>query len=133
MTNLGTIRIAVALLRRADGHALLVRKRGTAAFMQPGGKIESGEDAVAALCRELSEELGLLVGLDEPKYLGRFAAPAANEIGWSVDAEAFRLELNGLVRPAAEIEKIAWVDPIRPGNLVLAPLTRDYVLPLCVK
>ena len=48
------IRIAAALLIGADGQTLLVRKRGTQAFMQPGGKIEAGEQPVHALARELS-------------------------------------------------------------------------------
>lgn len=131
MNPLGTIRIAAALLRRSDGRILLVRKRDTAAYMQPGGKIEPGEDAVTAVCRELREELGLLVGEEEPRYLGRFSAPAANEAGWTVDAEMFQIELHGTVRPGAEIEETVWVDPTFPGSLVLAPLTRDCILPLC--
>ena len=32
------IRIVAALIRDEAGRVLLVRKRGTAAFMQPGGK-----------------------------------------------------------------------------------------------
>ena len=47
------MRIAVALLTDAAGRLFLVRKRNTAAFMQPGGKIEAGEDALATLRREL--------------------------------------------------------------------------------
>jgi len=40
-----TIRIAAALLIEPNGQTLLVRKRGTQAFMQPGGKIDAGEQA----------------------------------------------------------------------------------------
>ena len=43
-----TIRIAAALLIGPDGRTLLVRKRGTEAFMQPGGKIEAHEQPVHA-------------------------------------------------------------------------------------
>ncbi|MBB4242699.1 MULTISPECIES: NUDIX domain-containing protein [Rhizobium] len=50
-----TIRIAAALVLRPDGKTLLVRKRGTIAFMQPGGKIEPRETAEAAVVRELSK------------------------------------------------------------------------------
>ena len=51
-----TIRIAAALLIGSDGQTLLVRKRGTQAFMQPGGKIDAGEQPVEALARELRIE-----------------------------------------------------------------------------
>ncbi len=133
MTAPRTIRIAAAVLDRPDGRTLLVRKRGTAAFMQPGGKIEPGEMPVAALCRELREELGLAVQPELPAYLGRFTAAAANEPGCTVEAEIFRLAVAGPVTPAAEIEEIVWIDPAAPGALVLAPLTRDQILPLRVR
>jgi 8-oxo-dGTP diphosphatase len=54
----GTIEIVAALICDQAGRVLLVRKRGTAAFMQPGGKRDPGEDDIAALSREIAEELG---------------------------------------------------------------------------
>lgn len=39
----GGIHIASALIVGPDGRTLLVRKRGTRAFQQPGGKIDPGE------------------------------------------------------------------------------------------
>jgi 8-oxo-dGTP diphosphatase len=45
------ISVVAALIRDADGRVLLVRKRGTSAFMQPGGKRDAGENDVAALSR----------------------------------------------------------------------------------
>jgi 8-oxo-dGTP pyrophosphatase MutT (NUDIX family) len=125
-----TIRIAAALLCREDGRTLLVRKRGTTAFLQPGGKIEPGESALAALARELREELGLRLDPRGTTALGRFSAPAANEPGCTVEAEIFRVQTTAEVHPAAEIEEIAWVDASAPGERELAPLTRDFVLPL---
>lgn len=123
------IEIAVALLRRADGRTLVVRKRGTATFIQPGGKLEPGELPVDALCRELAEEVGLQVTPADLEFAGSYAGPAVNEAG-TVLAHAFRLTTDLPVSATAEIEELAWIDPAHPGEIVLAPLTRDEFLPL---
>lgn len=125
-----TIRIAAALLIDPHGQTLLVRKRGTRAFMQPGGKIEAGELPVKALARELFEELGLRIDEAEARYLGNFSAPAANEPGFEVVCELFRVDTAEVVVPAAEIEEAVWVDGEAALHLELAPLTRDSILPI---
>lgn len=123
------IRIAAALLLNPEGQTLLVRKRGTTAFMQPGGKIEAHELPVHALARELEEELGLQIDPAQACFLGQFSAPAANEPGFVVQAEIFQLTIDADVTPAAEIEEVIWIDPATDTGLVLAPLTRDLILP----
>lgn len=123
------IRIAAALLIGPDGRTLLVRKRGTQAFMQPGGKIEAHEQPVHALARELEEELGLRIDPAQAAWLGQFSAAAVNEPGFVVEAEVFQLTIAADVSPAAEIEEVRWIDPTTDGNLTLAPLTRDLILP----
>ncbi|MBV7479085.1 NUDIX domain-containing protein [Pseudomonas sp. PDM31] len=125
----GLIRIAAALLIGPDGRTLLVRKRGTTAFMQPGGKIEAHELPVQALARELDEELGLLIDPQQASFLGEFSAPAANEPGFVVQAQIFQLTIAADVTPAAEIEEVIWIDPTTDAGVSLAPLTRDLILP----
>ena len=127
--GLQRIRIAAALLTDARGRLLLVRKRGTAWFMQPGGKIEAHEQPVQALARELEEELGLRIDTAQARYLGPFCAPAANEPGFVVAAEIFLLQIRQDVCPAAEIEEVLWIDPQVEPDVSLAPLTRDLILP----
>ncbi|MFK3797780.1 MULTISPECIES: NUDIX hydrolase [unclassified Pseudomonas] len=124
------IRIAAALLIGADGRTLLVRKRGTQAFMQPGGKIDAGESPAEALARELNEELGLVVAAEKAQFLGEFSAVAANEPGFEVNCQLYRLDVDQAVNPAAEIEEVVWVDSGNLDHLHLAPLTRDSILPL---
>ena len=123
------IEIVAALIRDQAGRVLLVRKRSTAAFMQPGGKRDAGEDDATALARELDEELGCRIVVGSARPLGEFLAPSANEPGWTVHAAVYAVETIGAIAPRAEIEEIAWVDPVLT-ELTLAPLTRDHVLPL---
>ncbi|KPY84314.1 NUDIX domain-containing protein [Pseudomonas syringae pv. tagetis] len=127
------IRIAAALLIGADGRTLLVRKRGTQAFMQPGGKIEPGEPAPQALARELEEELGLIVDPAQAVFLGEFTAPAANEPGFEVNCQLYEVRTDAQAVPGAEIEEVLWVDADSHADLQLAPLTRDLILPLYLK
>ncbi|CKI16572.1 NUDIX domain-containing protein [Mycolicibacterium smegmatis] len=124
------LRIVAAVVLDDDGHVLVVRKRGTTAFMQPGGKIEPGEQPLAALQREVVEELGTAVDPMSVRSLGRHHAVAANEPGHTVDAYLYLVRLHGTPAAAAEIEEMAWVDPASPGDVELAPLTRDTVLAL---
>lgn len=124
-----TIRIAAAIIRDANVNLLLVRKRGTSAFMQPGGKIEIDELPVNALARELREELDIGIADDTAVHIGRFRAPATNEPGSMVEAELFEVTMSGEPVPAAEIEEMIWLHPNRIGAVELAPLTRDAVIP----
>lgn len=121
--------IAAACLIDAHGRLLLVRKRGTQAFMLPGGKREAGESAIAALQRELLEELNLPVPAEQLETLGQFHAPAANEADTWIDATIFIAPLNHPVAAAAELEELAWQDLHAPYRNDLAPLLRLHVLP----
>jgi 8-oxo-dGTP diphosphatase len=124
------IRIVAALIRDDAGRVLLVRKRGTRAFMQPGGKRDGGEDDVAALSREIAEELGCGVLAASIRSLGEFDAVAANEPGFRVQASLYGVDVTGEIAPSREIDEMIWVDPAAPPDIILAPLTRDHVLPL---
>jgi len=122
------IRIVAAVVLDDRNHVLVVRKRGTAAFMQPGGKIEPGETPVQALRREIREELGAGVVEESIRSLGHHDAAAANEPGHRVAADLFLVSLDDRPQPGAEIVEMAWVDPHAPGDIELAPLTVGAVL-----
>ena len=123
------IRIAAAVIHDEAGRLLLVRKRGTEAFMQAGGKIEPDETPAAALVRELREELGLVIAPESPRHLGQASAPAANEPDHVVEAALFGLTVSGSLISGGEIEEIVWLDTRAAPSIMLAPLTRDHVLP----
>jgi 8-oxo-dGTP diphosphatase len=128
--NERVISVVAALIRDEAGRVLLVRKRGTSAFMQPGGKRDAGESDVGALAREIVEELGCCVDQNTARPLGVFHCAAANEPGFQVRAAVYAVEVEGAIRPQAEIDEVVWVNPKALPDLPLAPLTRDHVLPL---
>lgn len=125
------IRIAAALIDDGAGRMLLVRKAGTSAYMQAGGKIEPDEAPLDALRRELAEEIGLTIA--GARWLGCFGAPAANEPGRVVEAELFHLTAPHQPQAAAEIAEALWVPIAEAEALPLAPMTRTHVLPIALK
>lgn len=120
--------IVTAVIRDETGRVLLVRKRGTVTFMKPGGKRDEGENDLTTLARELDEELGCR--LVDAELLGRFAAPAANEAGFTVQSATYLATVEGDIAARAEIEELAWIDPAAPGDIVLAPLMRTVLAAL---
>lgn len=124
------IHVSAAVILDDDGRLLLVRKAGTTAFMQPGGKPDPGENGAETLSRELEEELGLRIAPDELRALGTFTAAAANEPGFLVVAEVFAADL-GDQHPSigAEIVELRWVSRGDADTLEIAPLAREYFLP----
>ncbi|MEZ2122318.1 MULTISPECIES: NUDIX domain-containing protein [unclassified Corynebacterium] len=127
------IRIAAVVLRNVAGDVLSVRKRGTASFMLPGGKLEPGEGARQTAVREIFEELGIDLEPASLVALGRFSAKAANEAGCTVDCDVFTYlhPLHGVPEVLAEIAEARFF-PLDSTDPDLAPLSRDVVFPeLC--
>jgi 8-oxo-dGTP diphosphatase len=120
------VEVVGAVIRDDAGRLLTVRKAGTSRFMLPGGKREAGEDDLAALARELAEELGVRLVAAEP--IGVFEAAAANEPGARVRSHAYRVEIAGEVARASEIAELCWLEPASP-QVELAPLLAQAILP----
>jgi 8-oxo-dGTP diphosphatase len=121
------VEVVGAVIRDPTGKLLTVRKRRTQRFMLPGGKREPGEDDLAALARELREELG--VTLVSARPLGRFEALAANEPDTVVRSSAYVVEITGDVSIQAEIEELLWIDPAAPPGVPIAPLLMEQIFP----
>ena len=73
-----SIAVAAAIIRQ-DGRILIVQRPETAEmgglWEFPGGKIEPGETPQAALVREIAEELGVPVAVDDLYHITRHTYP----------------------------------------------------------
>ncbi|WP_163511133.1 (deoxy)nucleoside triphosphate pyrophosphohydrolase [Fodinicola acaciae] len=56
--------VGAAILR--DGRVLAAQRKTPARWEFPGGKVEPGEEPVAALVRECEEELGVRIDVHDP-------------------------------------------------------------------
>ena len=131
MRRPGEIRVSAVVLTDVAGRVLMVRKRGTNSFLNPGGKPEPGETPEQCAVRELREELGLELDPEGLLPLGRHRAAAANEADTVVLADVFRAPdpLDRLPVPRSEIEEARFVDPTSPEP-GWAPLFTERILPL---
>ncbi|KFN50614.1 NUDIX hydrolase [Arenimonas composti] len=123
------IRIVAAAIADDEGRTLLVRKRGSDTFIQPGGKREAGEHARATLERELAEELGVRLEPAALRFLGSYEEEAVNERDRRVRADAYLVRIDGEPVAGAEIEEIRWLDPLPPYEVPVAPLSALRILP----
>lgn len=85
---------------------------------------------MTALRRELREEIRLVLGEDDARYLFRYSAMAANEPSYTVKAEIFYVRMRHDPTTRSEIEEAVWVDHVSAIALPLAPSARDHTLHL---
>jgi 8-oxo-dGTP diphosphatase len=109
--------VVAALVRDGSGRILLTQRRADQPMPLlwefPGGKVEPGEAPVAALAREIAEELGCAAsvgGIDEVVF---HAYP-----DFDLYMLVYRCVLQGEPRPV-EVAQLAWV---APGELLRYPV-----------
>ncbi|MFT3677160.1 MAG: NUDIX domain-containing protein [Chitinophagaceae bacterium] len=106
-------------------------------YYLPGGKLDAGETAVQALCREAAEELAIF--LERPSFFyTHITAPAYGETAGTVmEQDCFRVLKPVHPVATAEIEKIGWFTtssyaqegPQAPGAvMILAKLKADDLI-----
>jgi 8-oxo-dGTP pyrophosphatase MutT (NUDIX family) len=110
-----------------EGRLLLVSKLAAPdVYYLPGGKLEEGEEATAALVRELAEELGVA-----PRSLTPFAE--VTEIAAlervPMQMTVFLAEIEGVPLARNEIADLAWFDPAATFQGRIAPAVEKHVVP----
>jgi len=88
---------------------LLAYSRNKKCFYLPGGKIDKGETAASALCREIAEEMNVAIDEHELKYHTHISAPAyGEETGIIMEQDCFFLHRSITPRASAEIGELKY-------------------------
>ena len=120
------IRVAAGILFDADGRVLVTERLGDPAFAGfwefPGGKIAGCESPAAALCRELSEELGIEVESCELLMSLEHHYPDRR-----VSIDFFRVESWRGIPQGLEGQAIRWVSACGLAEIDLLPADRPVV------
>ena len=97
-----------AIVINPDGQILLVKHTYQPYWYLPGGGVKKGESAKAALLRELKEEVGLVVNLEEPILFGIYhhIYMGVNDYPIIYVVKNYKMTSSS----SGEIEEIAWFD-----------------------
>jgi 8-oxo-dGTP diphosphatase len=121
-------KVGLALLR--EGKLLLARSRSDTVFQIPGGKVDAQDASdLAALIREIDEELGVALIPDSAVFLGLFCAPAAGKKIRMVNVKLYRAEVTGTPKPCSEIEELRWIDLSDNQVTPMSEVVRAQILP----
>ena len=117
-----------------DKKLLVTRSKDKDFFVAPGGKIETGENALRALSRELTEELSISIQESDVELFGTFYADAAGQLGDCLRMDVFLIkDWSGEVIPDNEIEEIAWVDSSDVGRVNMGSIFEQDVIPKLIE
>ncbi len=104
------VEVAVAVVRAGDGRCLLAERRphqvAAGQWEFPGGKMERGETAAAAVVRELAEEIGITPVSLRPGPVHEHAFPTRR-----VRLNYFFVDAWTGAPHGREGQQVAWVDP----------------------
>lgn len=101
----------LALIFIKDRKVLSTISKGKDTYYIPGGKREKGETDEEALMREVKEELSVSLIPSSIKYYGTFSAQAHGKAeGVTVRMTCYTASFKGRLKPAAEVEKIVWIN-----------------------
>lgn len=90
---------------------LLAYSNNKGAWYLPGGKVDPGETAVAALQREINEELNIHLPADSLQWYYFISAPAFGEDNLEMRQHCFLHELEQEPVPSAEIGALRYFTP----------------------
>jgi 8-oxo-dGTP diphosphatase len=122
----------VGLLFQKDNKIILCRKHGTTSkLILPGGQIEPGETFEECLIREIYEELGDDVNVNNLNYVNTYLDEAAIDdptIHKTVEIVLYSGNIIGIPKASSEIQELVWFGSLSDKN-ELSPIIVNKILP----
>jgi ADP-ribose pyrophosphatase YjhB (NUDIX family) len=88
---------------------LLAYSKNKQCFYLPGGKIGADESTITALCREIAEEMNVILHENELKFYTHISAPAYGEVnGTIMEQDCFLLNKEISPLASAEISELKY-------------------------
>lgn len=107
------VKVGLAVIR--DCKVMMVRNgKHKEIFSTLGGKIESGEDDITCLEREVKEEANTGVVLESLEFLGAFRGAIVDRENAFITIRLYKGELTGEPVPSSEIVEIRYFDSTIP-------------------
>jgi len=116
------MRVAINALVIRNGHILLAKKRNT--WILPGGKPEKDESDIECLLREVTKEEIPGTELTNIRFYENFEgmAPYRGDI---IQVKVYFADIQGEIKPGAEIVDVRWVKDF--NNLNLSDITKQII------
>jgi len=109
------------------------RSRNRPFFIIPGGKLEPGETSEHAAIREIQEEFGVDIKLEDLKpfdVIYEDAALGSFNKGKIVRADVFMVGAwTGEPKATSEVDELVWIDSSALANMELGGILKNHVLP----
>ena len=122
----------VGLLVTKDDAFLLCRKNNyTSKLIMPGGQIDPGESVKECLIREIKEELGEDVKLENVQYFGTYEDKAASDdpnVHKTVEIQLYKADMKGTPVPSSEVVELIWFGQ-QSNKDELSPIIVNKILP----
>ena len=105
----------------------------TTDYIMPGGQIESGEDDLQCLKREIKEELNCEINYDSLEFVGEYTGPAAGAEDRELYMKLYKGSLIGIPKPSDEIKFIHWIGKVDMTNPKVSLFIKTRILPDLIK
>ena len=129
-TPKGLLPVAYAAVRNGEGQVLLVRRADDGNWELPGGRVDIGESATAAVVREVAEETGLVIKVTA--VLGVYTDPGhvlaypRGEVRQQFAICFHAWAIDGDIQPDLdETTAAAWFHPDEALRLAMHPTMRQ--------